>query len=264
MSQLRQTTNESPTLERIYFLRQHLFQTTLGNITTGLSCLVILLASHQASGQKPTVKSFDPVELDPLSRELLDGLDDFKQPSDNRGQASAKKNQSDRKTLVPDQTLRTSESGLNPVEKIVRRMKLSEELISEQKLSEQTLQTQKEIITALANLIEQASQQQKTKQTKQPTSTPKDSPPNNSEQTTNTDTNQQSPAEAASNKSPKDQQSPDKENTLEVLQQILTGAWGHLPEQVREQLRSASDEQFLDKYELFIDAYYKRLAKRRR
>ena len=40
--------------------------------------------------------------------------------------------------------------------------------------------------------------------------------------------------------------------------------WGQLPDQVREQLRNALPERFLPGYESLIEAYYRRIAERRR
>ncbi len=40
-------------------------------------------------------------------------------------------------------------------------------------------------------------------------------------------------------------------------------AWGELPPQLREQLRSLAPEKFLPGYEALIEAYYRRLAEKR-
>ncbi len=41
---------------------------------------------------------------------------------------------------------------------------------------------------------------------------------------------------------------------------MLKEAWGQLPPHAREQMLQSPPEQFLPKYELLIEKYYKRLA----
>lgn len=45
-----------------------------------------------------------------------------------------------------------------------------------------------------------------------------------------------------------------------ALRTVLVRVWGHLPAQVRQQMQSAADEQYLRKHEQLIEAYYRRLA----
>ena len=44
---------------------------------------------------------------------------------------------------------------------------------------------------------------------------------------------------------------------------LATAAWGHLPPKVREQMRSAINEEFLPEYDELIRRYYEALATRR-
>lgn len=46
-------------------------------------------------------------------------------------------------------------------------------------------------------------------------------------------------------------------------QELLKDLWGHLPERVREQMLQASMDQFLPKYQLLIEEYFKRLIRGR-
>ena len=46
-------------------------------------------------------------------------------------------------------------------------------------------------------------------------------------------------------------------------QQLLKDLWGHLPERVREQLSQAPTDEFLPKYKLEIEKYFRRLAEDR-
>jgi hypothetical protein len=44
------------------------------------------------------------------------------------------------------------------------------------------------------------------------------------------------------------------------MQELLKDLWGHLPERVREQLLQAPTDEFLPKYQLEIEKYFRRLA----
>lgn len=52
---------------------------------------------------------------------------------------------------------------------------------------------------------------------------------------------------------------PDPANRQELLKDL----WGHLPERVREQMLQASMDEFLPKYQLLIEEYFKRLIRGR-
>jgi hypothetical protein len=45
-----------------------------------------------------------------------------------------------------------------------------------------------------------------------------------------------------------------------MREQVLKNLWGHLPERVREQMLQSQDDEFLPKYELEIEQYFRRLA----
>lgn len=48
-----------------------------------------------------------------------------------------------------------------------------------------------------------------------------------------------------------------------VIRQSMKEAWGNLPEHVREQMLQTAVDEFLPKYELMIEQYFKRLAEER-
>ncbi len=58
------------------------------------------------------------------------------------------------------------------------------------------------------------------------------------------------------------QQTP--EQAAAERQELLKDLWGHLPERVREQMLQASMDQFLPKYQLLLEEYFKRLVRSRR
>ena len=47
---------------------------------------------------------------------------------------------------------------------------------------------------------------------------------------------------------------------MDQMKGLLKDLWGQLPLRDREQMLQSSPEQFLPKYELLIEKYYKRLA----
>jgi hypothetical protein len=47
------------------------------------------------------------------------------------------------------------------------------------------------------------------------------------------------------------------------MQDLLKNVWGELPPRLRQQMLQSSMEQFLPKYELLIEEYFKTLVNRR-
>jgi hypothetical protein len=45
-----------------------------------------------------------------------------------------------------------------------------------------------------------------------------------------------------------------------MREQVLKNVWGHLPQRAREQMLQSQDDEFLPKYELEIERYFRRLA----
>jgi hypothetical protein len=45
-----------------------------------------------------------------------------------------------------------------------------------------------------------------------------------------------------------------------MREQVFKNLWGHLPQRVREQMLQSQDDEFLPKYELEIEQYFRRLA----
>ena len=51
---------------------------------------------------------------------------------------------------------------------------------------------------------------------------------------------------------------------MREMHDLMKDVWGQLPVHDREQMRQDAPEQFLPKYELLIEKYYKRLAEPRK
>jgi hypothetical protein len=52
--------------------------------------------------------------------------------------------------------------------------------------------------------------------------------------------------------------------TLDQMKELVKSVWGELPETQREQMLQWAGEEFLPKYELLIELYFRRLAEKRR
>lgn len=155
----------------------------------------------------------------------------------------------------------------NPLFRIEQKMRQVEQRLAEQDASESTQNLQQEIAKELAQLLEQLQQQQQQQQNQ---NSSQQQQQQNQQQQTNSQ-QQQNQKQNASNRSNQPASKPARESEErtgkteekikpEDLQELFQRAWGNLPAQVRERMRSAAQEQFLPKYETLIEDYYKRLA----
>jgi hypothetical protein len=46
------------------------------------------------------------------------------------------------------------------------------------------------------------------------------------------------------------------------VNELAKGLWGHLPERSRDEMLQSFSDEFLPKYELEIEAYYRRLSEK--
>jgi len=51
---------------------------------------------------------------------------------------------------------------------------------------------------------------------------------------------------------------------MAAMHELMKDVWGQLPQHDREQMSQSAPEQFLPKYELLIEKYYKRLAEQQK
>lgn len=145
-----------------------------------------------------------------------------------------------------------------PLVTIGRRMRLAERLIGRQVTSEQTQRVQQQIIQDLDRLIEELKKQSQSGQAGAP-SPPKPGakPEGKSRAGSGENTGASQPAKESTDRI--EGTASDREE-LARRQLLLKQIWGHLPSKIRDQLQSASIEEFLPKYERLIEAYYSRLA----
>jgi hypothetical protein len=159
------------------------------------------------------------------------------------------------------------EENENPLVRLSRQMREAERMMeggkpgeSGQKLHEK----QDKIVSDLAKLIEEAKKKKSqssssSKSSKQQMANrdkpqqPKNSNPSGSNKPSN------DPSKDSSNQlSKQDAQKPD----MAQMNDLLKDVWGQLPERMRQQMLQSSVEEFLPKYELLIEDYFKALSNR--
>jgi len=203
---------------------------------------------------------FDELGADPIDefdRELFGPEDPQREPAD-----------------PPDATLRErmqrelgsaaeAEDG-NPLLSVARRMRDAEDQIGRNNTGADTQTLQKQIVSDLDRLIEQA--RKRCKQCKPGNCKPgaqsvasRSSPksPGQPKPGTGSDT----PA-ATSNAEP-GQATPQRPDMAE-MQDVMKRLWGELPQRDREQMLQSPPEEFLPKYELMIEQYFRRLTEGKR
>jgi len=149
----------------------------------------------------------------------------------------------------------------DPLTRVGKQMRAAESLIEQRRPAEGTERLQQKIIDELAQIIAQVEEQQKKatsaetkskasaqrKQVKQPAGAGGE------------------PGENASNKPARDSSAQSRKDHVERpdmdrMQGLMKDLWGQLPAKAREQMLQSSPDQFLPKYEIQIEKYYKRLA----
>lgn len=161
-----------------------------------------------------------------------------------------------------------SDVGANPLGAIGQRMQTARKLISERDLSGQVTTVQKEIVSELDKLIEEAEKQckncssgncnkpgQKPGQQASQRSQPK---PGGASKPSTAKTS--SAATAAKTSSPKARQNSSSKADPVTDAQLMREVWGNLPQRMREQMLQSAPDDFLPKYRTEIERYYQKLA----
>jgi len=187
---------------------------------------------------KPTGKPTSKRIGDPLDDELLKGLDDVES-------APAEGDDSD------------------PFVRVNRQMRKVESLIAQRKFDPGTRQLQQKIVHDLEELIKNMQQQKSSS----PSSESK-----SQQQTASRDKVKQ-PGGEKGKSGAQDSDQPAKESSeqlrqrkaqqaaLDQMQDLLgKGVWGQLPQKARDQMLQSSSDQFLPKYQLLIEEYFKAIA----
>jgi hypothetical protein len=260
-----------------------------------LGCCLATIGVSTAADPKPAApagkpapqkiappSSLDDALLEDLDNELLDGVKDLptKKPPAKKSTAKNDSNRGGDKSADDDISLQPADaaqaegemteqnaasSDEEPLARIGQQMRTVEKQLEGQQAAGNTQQLQGQILSDLAVLIKKLEQQCQSQNSS-------DSKPSKSQsQQAQRDSVKQlkpgsgNPSSQPSNKPAKessdrlsknDTQKPD----LDAIKGMLKDAWGQLPPHAREQMLQSPPEQFLPKYELLIEKYYKRLA----
>jgi hypothetical protein len=200
-------------------------------------------------------QSTDEELMESLDSELLDGLETIPADDEEAG-ASGELQPSDLATDDTDEFTRIS-----------RRMRELERMIPQLEKKQPTAKLQKDVIAELEKLIAALEQQcqkcqgganscsKASQQTanREQVKQPGQKPCQNGEQNSN------KPARDSTERLGKDEaHKPD----MEQMKGLLKDLWGQLPEKARDQMLQSSPEQFLPKYELLIEDYYRKLSEK--
>lgn len=219
-----------------------------------------------ADPPKPSSKnSLDDELLKGLDNDLTRQLDDLPslkpqpKPADNSTGEKAKEPAS---AIINGEDLGQPGEDQDPFNRIARRMRQVESRITRDQAGAATQQKQKEIMADLTALIDNLNKQcqyqgGECKPGEKPQDSQRSKPsqggkPGDSKSASN-------PARDSSDKLRHEAAAKPTANSA-AIRQNMKDAWGNLPQRLREQMLQTSVDEFLPKYELMIEQYFKRLA----
>lgn len=220
-----------------------------------------------ALAQSP--RSLDDELLDDLGADPLDDVDrELFGPGDRQDGPNVSPGEADQD--LPGRlrrelgTAAVSEDE-NPLLEIARRMREVQDRIDQHDSGPTTRNLQEQIVADLDRLIEDARRrcrQSKPGSTQPQQTAARQSPgqlqPNQGDGPQDPGTGPATTAAAG----PADG-SPARQTDMAQMQEVMKRLWGQLPARQREQMIQSSPEEFLPKYELLIEEYYRRLSEAR-
>ena len=221
-------------------------------------------APPPAAAKAPPANSLDAALLEDLDNDLLEGVKNLPPAKKDaaRGDDATSGDDATAGENAGEMPAAGDESGEEPLIRIGQQMRTAEKLIDQKRPAERV---QDQILTDLAALIKKIEEQAQSQSSSSGKS------PNPQEQASARDQVKQ-PQSGSGNPGTQPSQKPAKESTdrlgkndvqrpdAESVRSMLKEAWGQLPPHAREQMLQSPPEQFLPKYELLIEKYYKRLA----
>jgi len=219
--------------------------------------LALVISFVAAAPTKPEARpgaggKLDDQLLDSLEDELLKGLTDGESDGQPKPATDSDDSAGDAEGAENEQ----------PLGKIGSRMREAGERIATQKPQAETAAMQDEIVSDLEKLILELE-----KKCSGNCQGGKNSKEQNSERSDVKQPKQGSGkhSERASNKPARDSTTRLGKNAArpvdpEELRHLIRDVWGQLPQRAREQLLQSPPEEFLPKYEILIEQYYRRLA----
>lgn len=197
--------------------------------------------------------------MEDLEKELFEGLDDKRKPpnaSKPRDEALEELNEQLLREL--DEAEDLPDEDEDPLSRIGRQMRLVEERIAEARTDEDTRAMQRRIVEELDKLLEMARRRQS--QSSQSQSARPGSRRENVRQPGSQAAGGGNSQKPAGDSTPRLGQAEPHKPDPQAVRKLLEDLWGHLPEREREQVMSATMDQFLPRYAQLIEQYFKRLA----
>lgn len=231
--------------------------------------------SEEAEPAKAAPSELDKELLEGLGGGLLDDLPDL-----GLGEPEGKKmNQGDEPGPpkgrdiegLPGEDLGQPGESNDPLTRIGQQMRRVENRIAQRDASKETQNLQEEIVSSLDELIKKAQEQQNS----QNNSSSSKKPPGSQRSKVKQPSQQQQAGNNAGNGSGQtstkpasdssDRLGPDelREVNMDQMRDLIKDVWGNLPERMREQMNQDAVEEFLPKYRLQIEEYFRRLAEDR-
>jgi hypothetical protein len=237
-----------------------------------VACVVVSAPAFADDPKRPPSIDQELSEklLDDLSDDLLQGIDvdslpkkppDPKPGGDTRQNPGAQESDDALDLLGPGEDLGAAGAG-NPLARIGEAMQKVEGRLGAGDTSDGTQSLQRQIIDALAKLIERNSKSNSSSrgasssQSKSASSRSGESPAGSQAAAGASDPGN-SPARDSTNRLG---QAESQEARRRQMEALFKQAWGHLPERIRDEMESAASERFLPKYEKIIEEYFRRLA----
>jgi hypothetical protein len=235
-------------------------------ITWAAAGAPIAAADDPSPAAEPTAgPSLDEQLFDDLSDELMEDLS-----PDSQSQPAEAGDSTDRELEQSLDQGEADEAGLSPLGKLSRRMREVEDRLGARQAGGDTQKLQQRIVGDIDALIEELQRKQRKSSQSQSSQGSQDSrrsqpkPSSSQSGSAGTGTTQTAQGDGPSRESTdavrKDRQErPD----LAEIQAQLKELWGHLPEKAREEMLQSSVDEFLPKYQLLIEEYFRRLVKER-
>lgn len=221
-----------------------------------------------ADPPKPASKSsLDDELLKGLDNDLTKQLDDL--PSlkpKSTDKSSADTSKAEPTTIIDGEDIGQPSEDQDPFGRIARRMRQVESRVARNQAGADTQQQQQQIVDDLTALIAKLNKQcqggeckpgdKEAQQQQQPQQAQRGNPQQKKSK-------QPSPKVAknpASDSGDRLRSDFTAKPSTDAIRQTMKEAWGNLPERLREQMLQTSVDEFLPKYELMIEQYFKRLA----
>jgi hypothetical protein len=157
----------------------------------------------------------------------------------------------------------TSDDPSGPLERIESQMRSAQRLLTDRDASGQVSRLQAAIVEDLDALIKEAQRRQRQSRQggKSPTGSQRsESRPQGSSAGQSGREGDQPAGDSTDELRPGESGGATAADLRAMREQVFKNLWGHLPERVREQMLQSQDDEFLPKYELEIEQYFRRLA----